>query len=73
MVGNISFFLKAVNSLDDDDVRISKRLYIPSSRLRGFEKGKVGPKDGMIILVEIMYSTLNFSTNLPQFCQQLKI
>ena len=38
-------FLKAVNSIDDD-VRVSKRVYIPSSRLRGFESGKIGPKDG---------------------------
>ena len=25
---------------------ISERLFIPSNRLRGFEGGKVGPKDG---------------------------
>ena len=39
------FFFKAVNSIDDD-VRVSRRVYIPSSRLRGFETGKIGPKDG---------------------------
>ena len=25
---------------------MSERLYIPSTKLRGFESGKVGPKDG---------------------------
>ena len=35
-----------INSLDDEDVRISDRLMLPRKRLRGFETGKVGPKDG---------------------------
>ena len=26
--------------------RISKRVYVPSRRLRGFESGKIGPKEG---------------------------
>ena len=32
------FFFQAVNSIDDD-VRVSRRVYIPSSKLRGFETG----------------------------------
>ena len=27
------------------DVRISKRAFVPYNRLRGFEKGKIGPVD----------------------------
>ena len=46
MVGSLSFFTSAVNSISGEDVRISKRLYMPSKRLRGFETGRVGPKDG---------------------------
>ena len=38
-------YLKAINSFDDD-VRVSKRVFIPSSRLRGFESKSIGPKDG---------------------------
>ena len=45
MIGKASFYFKAINSIDGSDVRISKRTRIPSNRLRGFEKGKVGPKD----------------------------
>ena len=30
----------------DKDVRLTKRLYIPRSRLRGFNTYRVGPKDG---------------------------
>ncbi len=66
MVGKISFYSKAANSLTDDDVRISKRLYIPSYKLRGFQKGKVGPKDNDSYIGGNYVSTLNISTTLPQ-------
>ena len=66
MIGKISFYSKAANSLTDDDVRISKRLYVPYSKLRGFEKGKVGPKDNDSYIGGNYVSTLNFSTTLPQ-------
>ena len=46
MIGKISFYLSAINSYDGSDVRISKRNRVPSNRLRGFEKGKIGPIDG---------------------------
>ena len=36
----------ASNSLSGKDVKLSERLYLPSSKLRGFESGKIGPKDG---------------------------
>ena len=39
------FFFKAVNSIDDD-VRVSRRVYIPTNKLRGFQSGKIGPKEG---------------------------
>ena len=66
MIGKVSFYSKAANSLTDDDVRISKRLYVPYSKLRGFEKGKVGPKDGTSFIGGNYVSTLNLSTTLPQ-------
>ena len=46
MIGKASLYLKTVNSINGSDVRISKRANVPYARLRGFEKGKVGPKDG---------------------------
>ena len=65
MVGKFSFFFKAVNSLDGSDVRISKRSTIPYSRLRGFEKGKVGPKDGEEFIGGNYAAAVNLSSNLP--------
>ena len=67
MVGRVSLYLKGIHSLGDDDVRISKRAYVPYSRLRGFEKNKIGPKDNDDYIGGNYVSTLNFSTNLPGF------
>ena len=65
MVGKVSFYVKAVNSLDDSDVRVSKRAKMPYNRLRGFEKDKVGPLDGNDYVGGNYVTTLNLSTNLP--------
>ena len=46
MIFSLNFYTNAINSLTDKDVRISKRAFLSSKRLRGFESGKVGPKDG---------------------------
>ncbi len=45
VIGSLKFHASAINGLDDD-VRLTKRLYIPRNRLRGFNTRKVGPKDG---------------------------
>ena len=58
-------FLKSVNSIDDD-VRVSKRVYIPSSRLRGFESGSIGPKDGSQYVGGNYGTAITFNTTLPQ-------
>ena len=58
------FFLKSVNSIDDD-VRVSRRVYIPSSKLRGFEAGKIGPKDGEEFVGGNFGSAINLNTTLP--------
>ena len=58
------FFLKAVNSLEDE-VRVSRRVYIPSSKLRGFESGKIGPKEGNEYIGGNYGSAINLNTTLP--------
>ena len=56
--------MQAVNSIDDD-VRVSRRVYIPASKLRGFESGKFGPKDGSEYVGGNFGSALNLNTTLP--------
>ena len=66
LITKISFYTRAVNSLDDSkDVRISERLSLPRNRLKGFQVAKVGPKDGNDYVGGNYATSLNFSTNLP--------
>jgi len=57
-------FLKTVNSIDDE-VRVSRRIYIPSKNLRGFEPGKIGPKDGVEYVGGNFGSALNLNSTIP--------
>ena len=58
------YFLKTINSLEDN-VRVSKRVFVPSKRLRGFESGKIGPKDGTQYIGGNYASSLNLSSTFP--------
>jgi len=64
-VSQFSFLIKSSNSLSGDDIKLSERLFIPAYKLRGFERGKVGPKDGDDYIGGNFVSTINFSSNLP--------
>jgi outer membrane protein insertion porin family len=66
MVTKVSFYGKAINTLSGDDVRISKRLFIPGSKLRGFESGKIGPIENNDYIGGNYVSAINFSATLPQ-------
>ncbi len=69
-VAKISFYGKTITGLSDD-VRISKRLNVPSFRLRGFEKGKVGPIENNDYIGGNHISTLNISATLPKVVEGL--
>ena len=45
VIGSIKYQLNTIHGVDTD-VRLSERKYISSRKLRGFVRGKVGPKDG---------------------------
>ena len=61
------FYLSTVNGLGSDDVRLSKRTTISSRRLRGFEKGKIGPVDGTDHIGGNYAAALNLEASLPNF------
>ncbi len=61
---NIMF--KASNSLTNDNIKLSERLFVPSRRLRGFENGKIGPKDGEDFIGGNFMSSINFNSTIPQ-------
>ena len=72
MIFALKFQARAVNSINDEDVRLSKRLYLSSRSLRGFESGRVGPKDGTDFIGGNYLSSLNISTTLPEFLKDLE-
>jgi outer membrane protein insertion porin family len=64
IIGALKFYVSNVTAIEDD-VRLSKRLHIPSRRLRGFESHKVGPKDGADYVGGNYAAALNFEAALP--------
>ncbi len=66
------FLAQSINSLSDEDVRISKRIYLPNKRLKGFEFGKIGPKDGQDYIGGNYATALNFATTLPGLLRDLE-
>ena len=71
-VTNASIFLQSANSISGDNVKLSERVYIPGRKLRGFERGKVGPKDGEDYIGGNFVTTANLSTTLPQILSNIQ-
>ena len=65
-VFSIGFFGKTSNSLAGKDIKLSDRLFLPASKLRGFESGKVGPKDGADFIGGNYAASINIATSLSQ-------
>ena len=65
-VFKLGLYTRAINSMtSDEDVRVSKRLFIPKNKLKGFKSGKVGPKDGADYVGGNYMATINSSLSLP--------
>ena len=64
-VTSLSFYIETANSVTNDDIKLSERLYIPSRKLRGFESGKIGPKDGNDFIGGNFATAINFNSTLP--------
>ena len=65
-ISTLSLSLSSSHSITGDDIKLSERLYIPQSKLRGFERGKLGPKDGNDFIGGNYYAILNMTSTLPQ-------
>ena len=67
---SISFHLQTANSLNNKNIKLSERVVIPSSRLRGFEAGRVGPKDGDDFIGGNYAYSINFTSNVPNVLEE---
>jgi len=64
IIGASKFYFKSVNGIDDD-TRLSKRTSLSSKRMRGFERGKIGPVDGDDHVGGNFATAANFEVTLP--------
>ena len=71
-VSSISFLLQSSNSLSGDDIKLSERLFIPAKKLRGFEGGAVGPKDGNDYVGGNYLTSINATTTVPMFLENIQ-
>ena len=71
-VSTFAILLQSSNSISGDDIKLSERLYIPGKKLRGFESGKIGPKDGSDFIGGNYVSSINATTTIPMFLENLQ-
>jgi len=67
VISDFGFYISAIDSLGNKNVKISSRLNLPKNKLRGFAFGKVGPKDGQEFIGGNYAMAMNFNSTLPMF------
>ena len=65
MITNFGVYGRAVNSVNDEDVRITDRVSLPRSKLKGFQSGRIGPVDNNDYVGGNYAVSINFDTTLP--------
>ena len=65
LVGAFKLHASNVTGLSNEDVRLSRRISLSSRKIRGFEPGKIGPKDGADYIGGNNAVAANFEANLP--------
>ena len=70
MIGALKFGATAINGLNDDDVKISKRLGLSNRKLRGFQAGKLDQKTGIDYIGGNYATVINLEANFPNFFQK---
>ena len=68
-ISSFSIFLESANSIDGN-VKLSERVNMPSSKLRGFESGRLGPKDGEDFIGGNYAYAFNFNSTIPQLFEE---
>ena len=68
-ISTFSIYLRSSISLKDEDIKLSERILLPSNRLRGFERGKIGPKDGEDFIGGNYAAAMNFTSTIPQILE----
>ena len=64
VIGSLKFHGRSINGIDGD-VRLTNRLFIPRSKLRGFNTYKTGPLDGLDYIGGNYTTAINAEAQLP--------
>jgi len=72
VVTTISIYGSMINSLNDENVRVTDRLGLPRKKLRGFEYNKVGPVDNGDYVGGNYATAINFTSTLPMIAPSLE-
>ena len=65
LIGSAKIYARSIHGLNDEDVRLTSRLYLPQQRLRGFNTRRVGPKDGEDWIGGNYATAIGFEAQLP--------
>tara|TARA_Y100000590_G_scaffold452979_1_gene597128 strand:- start:869 stop:3115 length:2247 start_codon:yes stop_codon:yes gene_type:complete len=65
LIGTVKFYARSIHGMNDEDVRLTSRLHIPSKRIRGFQSRRIGPKDGEDFVGGNYATALSFEGKLP--------
>ena len=65
-ISSFSILLKSATSITGEDIKLTERLAVPSSRLRGFQRGKIGPKDGTDFIGGNFVTSMNLQSTIPK-------
>ena len=72
VITSLSIYGKTINSLNDEDVRITDRINLPRKRLKGFQYGKVGPVDAGDYVGGNYATAINLTSTLPMILPSLE-
>ena len=72
MITNFGVYGRAINSVNDEDVRVTDRLSLPRNKLKGFQSGRIGPVDNKDYVGGNYAVSLNFDTTLPMILPSLE-
>ena len=73
MITNFGVYGRAINSVNDEDVRVTDRLTLPRNKLKGFQSGRIGPVDNKDYVGGNYAVSLNFDTTLPMILPSARI
>ncbi len=71
-IASIGVYAQSTTALSGSNVKLSERIHLPSNKLRGFESGKTGPKDGLDYVGGNYALAFNLATTLPQILPSLQ-